>query len=128
MAKRVAEIRDDQVQQLYTAVGALVSPEQAGELEQLGLTADGARLSEVERLRRPPTDNTPTELTRQAERLGELRAFALAEVDVSQIPEPAVTPGSLRARVESVHDSRAEPGAENGHAGGHGAGADPDWR
>lgn len=86
LAKRVAEIRDEQTQRLYTAVGALVSPEQAGELEQLVQTGEGARLSELERLRRPPTDNTPTELTRQVERLSELRAFALAEVDVSQIP------------------------------------------
>lgn len=53
LAKRVAEVRDEQSQRLYTAVGALVSPTRAGELEQLVQTADGARLSELERLRRP---------------------------------------------------------------------------
>lgn len=41
LAKRVAEIRDEQTQRLYTAVGALVSPEQAGELEQLVQTGEG---------------------------------------------------------------------------------------
>lgn len=86
LARRVGEIRDEQAQWLYTAVGELVSPEQASELEQLLRPADRARLSELERLRRSPTDNTPTELKQQAERLGELRAFELGEVDVSHTP------------------------------------------
>lgn len=85
LAKRVAEIRDEQAQRLYAAVGALVSPAQAGELEQLLFTG-GARLSELERLRRGPTDNTPTELKQQVERLGELREFELIDVDATQIP------------------------------------------
>lgn len=87
LSRRVGEIRDEQAQRLYTAVGALVSPEQAGELEQLVRVGDGARLSELERLRRSPTENTPTELARQVERLGELRGLELSELDVSRIPQ-----------------------------------------
>lgn len=86
LARRVGEIRDEQTQRLYTAVGALVSPEQAVELEQSLRSGEASRLSELERLRRSPTDNTPTELTRQVDRLGELRAFELGEVDVTHIP------------------------------------------
>lgn len=86
LARRVGEIRDEQTERLYVAVGGLVTPEQAGELERLVQAGDGAHRSELERLRRGPTNSTPTELKQQAERLGELRAFELSGVDVSRIP------------------------------------------
>jgi Transposase. len=86
LAKRVAEIREEQATRLYGAVTGLVSTEQAGMLEGLLRVDDGARTSTLERLRTGPRHSTPTELSRQVDRLSELRSFGLAEVDVPGIP------------------------------------------
>lgn len=71
---------------LYSTVAGLVSEQQAGELERLLVVPEGTRVSELERLRTPPTKNTPTELVGQVDRLGELRGFGLRALDVSTIP------------------------------------------
>jgi len=86
LAKRVAEVREEQASRLYAAVGGLVDGEQIGAVEGLLQVPAGARVSTLERLRTGPRQATLTELSRQVDRLGELRAFGLGEVDVSAIP------------------------------------------
>lgn len=86
LAKRVAEIREEQATRLYTAVSGLVPAEQTDVLQRLLWVPDESRISTLERLRTGPRQSTPSELYRQVDRLAELRAFGLSELDVSGIP------------------------------------------
>ncbi len=47
---------------------------------------EGARCSELERLRRPPTRSTGTAMARALERVEEISAFGLGRVDLSRVP------------------------------------------
>ena len=49
-------------------------------------TPEGARFSELERLRRPPTRTTGTAFARALERVDEIGAFQLGRLKLSQIP------------------------------------------
>jgi len=50
------------------------------------VTPEGARFSELERLRRPPTRTTGTAFARSLERVDEIGAFQLGRVRLSQVP------------------------------------------
>jgi hypothetical protein len=47
---------------------------------------EGARFSELERLRRPPTRSTGTAMARALERVEEIAAFGLGRVNLSRVP------------------------------------------
>ncbi|WP_406203293.1 hypothetical protein [Streptomyces decoyicus] len=82
-ARTVAERR------LYEAVARAASradPSLAPALAELLVVPEGKRVSELERLRTPPTKSTGTAMVRAMERVEEISAFALGRVNLSRVP------------------------------------------
>lgn len=61
-------------------------PSLAPALAELLVVPEGKRVSELERLRTPPTKSTGTAMVRAMERVEEISAFAPARVNLSRVP------------------------------------------
>jgi hypothetical protein len=89
LARAVAEARAVADRRLRTTVSRAVrraDPSLPAALVALLDVPDGARFSELERLRRPPTRSTGTAMARAMERVEEIAAFGLRRVDLSRVP------------------------------------------
>jgi Domain of unknown function (DUF4158) len=89
LARQVAEARAVADRRLHTTVSRAVrraDPSLPTALVALLDVPDGARFSELERLRRPPTRSTGTAMARAMERVEEIAAFGLRRVDLSRVP------------------------------------------
>ncbi|MEO7195630.1 MAG: Tn3 family transposase [Pseudonocardiaceae bacterium] len=89
LARRVAEARAVADRRLHTTVSRAIrraDPSLPAALVALLDVPDGARFSELERLRRPPTRSTGTAMARAMERVEEIAAFGLRRVDLSRVP------------------------------------------
>jgi hypothetical protein len=90
LARLVAAVRERATRRLHDRLVAAAPPELVARLEKL-LVPDGARRSELDRLRRPPFTPTITGLVRALERLAEVRALGVGECDLSGLPARRVT-------------------------------------
>lgn len=89
LARQVSEARTVAERRLYEAVARAASradPALASALAQLLVVPEGKRVSELERLRIPPTKSTGTAMVRAMERVEGISAFALGRVNLSRLP------------------------------------------
>ncbi|WP_439650353.1 DUF4158 domain-containing protein [Microtetraspora malaysiensis] len=89
LARQVSEARTVAERRLYEAVTRAASqadPSLARALAELLVVPEGKRVSELERLRTPPTKSTGTAMVRAMERVEEISAFALGRVNLSRVP------------------------------------------
>jgi hypothetical protein len=89
LARQVSEARTVAERRLYESVARAaqkadrtLAPALVGLLE----VSEGKRVSELERLRTPPTKSTGTAMARAMERVEEISAFALGRVNLSRVP------------------------------------------
>lgn len=89
LARQVSEARTVAERRLYEAVARAAhraDPQLAPALAELLAVPEGKRVSELERLRTPPTKSTGTAMVRAMERVEEISAFALGRVNLSRVP------------------------------------------
>lgn len=89
LARQVSEARAVAERRLHTTVARAVrraDPSLPTALVSLLDVPEGARFSELERLRRPPTRSTGTAMARALERVEEIAAFRLGRVDLWRVP------------------------------------------
>ncbi len=89
LARKVSEVRAVAEKRLHATVARAAHRADAalpGDLVATLVTPEGARFSELERLRRPPTRTTGTAFARSLERVDEIGAFGLGRVRLSQVP------------------------------------------
>jgi hypothetical protein len=83
---------------------------------------EGKRVSELERLRTPPTKSTGTAMARAMERVEEISAFALGRVNLSRVPVNRLnTLARYGAAEQGADDSAGAGAAQDGAADGGGA-------
>lgn len=78
LARLVAAVRDRAARRPHTRLTAAAPPELVARLEKLLLVPQGARRSELDRLRRPPFTPTITGLVKALQRLEEVRGLGRA--------------------------------------------------
>lgn len=89
LARQVSEARTVAERRLYETVARAAlraDPSLAPALAELLVVPEGKRVSELERLRTPPTKSTGTAMVRALERVEEISAFALGRVNPSRVP------------------------------------------
>ena len=86
LARLVAAVRDRAAGRLHSRLAATAPPELAARLEKLLLVPEGARRSDLDRLRRPPFSPTITGLVNALQRLDEVRGLGAGALDLSGIP------------------------------------------
>jgi len=89
LARQVAEVRGTAEQRLYaTVAGAARRADGALPADLVALldVPEGRRVSELERLRRPPTRTTGTSMAKALERVDEIAAFRLGRVRIDKVP------------------------------------------
>jgi hypothetical protein len=86
LARLVARVRDAALQRLWDALSALLTPAQARLLEDLLEVPDGARVSDLERLRRGPTATSGKALVGALDRIGEVAGLGLGGTDLTAVP------------------------------------------
>jgi hypothetical protein len=86
LARLVAAVRDRAARRLHTRLVAAAPAELVARLEKLLLVPEGARRSELDRLRRPPFTPTITGLVKALQRLEEVRGLGAGALDLSGLP------------------------------------------
>jgi TnpA family transposase len=89
LARKVSEVRAVAEKRLHVTVARAAHRADTAlpaDLVATLVTPEGARFSELERLRRPPTRTTGTAFARSLERVDEIGAFGLGRVRLSQVP------------------------------------------
>ncbi|MDX3134584.1 DUF4158 domain-containing protein [Streptomyces europaeiscabiei] len=88
LARQVSEARTTAERRLYEAVAraAQRADPALAPLAELLVVPEGKRVSELERLRTPPTKSTGTAMVRAMERVEEISAFALGRVNLTRVP------------------------------------------
>lgn len=89
LAKQVASVRQVAEKRLYATVAGAARRADASlsaDLVALLGVPDGRRISELERLRRPPTRTTGASLAKALERVDEISAFRLGRVKLDKVP------------------------------------------
>ncbi|MCQ4083913.1 Tn3 family transposase [Streptomyces sp. RB6PN25] len=89
LARQVAEVRKVAENRLYATVANATRRADGAlprDLVALLEVPEGRRVSELERLRRPPTRTTGTSMAKALERVDEISAFRLGRVKVDKVP------------------------------------------
>ncbi|HEY9328469.1 MAG TPA: Tn3 family transposase [Streptomyces sp.] len=89
LAKQVAAVRSVTEKRLYATVANAARRADASlpaDLVALLEVPEGRRISELERLRRPPTRTTGTGMAKALERVDEISAFHLGRVKLDRVP------------------------------------------
>ena len=89
LAKQVASVRQVAEKRLYATVAGAARRADASlsaDLVALLGVPEGRRISELERLRRPPTRTTGAGLAKALERVDEISAFRLGRVKLDKVP------------------------------------------
>ncbi|MFF1921347.1 Tn3 family transposase [Streptomyces sp. NPDC058221] len=86
LARLVASVREAANQRLWDSLYRLLSTGQRAVLDSLLTVPPGARVSELDRLRRGPVRISGPQMKWALERAAEIDAFGMGELDVSGIP------------------------------------------
>ncbi|MGW1641561.1 Tn3 family transposase [Streptomyces lavendulae] len=89
LVRQVAEVRTVAERRLYATVAGAArraDPSLPDDLVALLQVPEGKRISELERLRRPPTRTTGTSMAKALERVDEISAFHLGRVKLDKVP------------------------------------------
>ncbi len=111
LAKLVARVRDEAMQRLWDVLAAVVTPAQARMLELLLEVPDGARFSDLERLRNGPRTRSGKAII---ERLESLQVDSARDTSAQWTPGGFTTTGSARSIscwaswTSPRHDSRPQ--------------------
>ncbi len=90
LSRLVARVREATMQRLWDTVAAMVTPAQARVLEALLEVPDGARISDLERLRTGPTTVSGKAMVAALDRVAELAALGLGCLDLDAVPHRRV--------------------------------------
>jgi hypothetical protein len=90
LTRLVARVRDSGLARLWDTLAASLTAVQAQALERLLEVPDGARASELERLRRGPTRVSGRAMTAALDRVSELTAIGVSDVAVGAVPRRRV--------------------------------------
>ena len=91
LVRTVGSVRERATRRLWYRLARAAPPEVVERLEALLVVPEGKRRSELDRLRRPPFAPTITGLVQALERLAEVRALEVGDVDLSALPPRRVT-------------------------------------
>ncbi|MEU3170240.1 DUF4158 domain-containing protein [Streptosporangium sp. NPDC006930] len=119
LTKLVGHVREEATQRLWESLCELLSTEQRRMLDLLLEVPDGARISELERLRKGPTKESGPQMGKALKRIIEVAGLGISEMDVAAVGGA----GPLRAEREGAGDQAASGGAPAGDgaaAGGPG--------
>ena len=86
LARVVGSVRERATRRLWSRLARTALPEVVEALEALLVVPEGKRRSELDRLRRPPFAPTITGLVQALDRLGEVRALGVGNLDLSRLP------------------------------------------
>ena len=86
LARLVSRVRGRTSDRLWRALGARLGPDHRMALEALLQAGDDSRRSELDRLRRSPTAINGTSLRDALERIEEIRALGVGDLDLSRVP------------------------------------------
>lgn len=86
LARLVAQVRDKAAARLWRALARTLEPRQAARLETLLVADEDSRQSPLELLRRAPTRVSVAGLVGALERLQEIRALGVDQIDLSAVP------------------------------------------
>ncbi|MGH9156718.1 MAG: DUF4158 domain-containing protein, partial [Acidimicrobiales bacterium] len=91
LARLVARVRDEATRRLYDTLADVPSPEQRRRLEGLLEVPAGARVSDLERWRRPPAKPSGPALVKALDRTAEIAALGLGGLDLgARVPRRRV--------------------------------------
>ncbi|MDP8901137.1 MAG: DUF4158 domain-containing protein [Actinomycetota bacterium] len=90
LARLVARVRNEALQRLWETLAALVTAQQARQLEVLLEVPDGSRSSDLERLRKGPTTVSGKSMAHALDRVAEIAALGLGGTDLSGVPRRRV--------------------------------------
>jgi hypothetical protein len=90
LARLVARIRDAATQRLWDTLAALLTPVQRRQLELLLEVPDGARVSDLDRLRKGPVTPSGRAMVKALDRASEIAGLGLGAVDVGAVPHRRV--------------------------------------
>jgi len=86
LSRLIAAIRERSSQRLWKRLVDTATPDLVEQLDQLLVVPDGKRRSELDRLRRSPFSPTVAGLVQALDRLSEVRALRVGELDLSRLP------------------------------------------
>ena len=90
LRRLVARVREATMQRLWDTVAAMVTPAQAQMLEMLLEVPEGARTSDLERLRTGPTTVSGKAMVAARDRVAALAALGLGALDLEAVPQRRV--------------------------------------
>ncbi|MEP6856062.1 MAG: Tn3 family transposase [Pedococcus sp.] len=90
LARLVARVREEGMQRLWDTLAALLTSVQASALESLLQTPAGARVSELERLRRGPTRVSGRAMVAALDRVSEITGIGVGGLDLGAVPHRRV--------------------------------------
>lgn len=103
LARLVARVRERTSALLWKRLGAIPSAEQRVCLETLSVVPEGTKQSHLERLRHPPARTSSVALKEGLERLREIRAMGVHQLDLGKLP-----PGRIAALAHFANAARAQ--------------------
>lgn len=104
LARMVARVRERVARRLWSRLAGMVDDDHRRRLEGLLEVPEGERVSRLERLRRPPTDLTARAMTAAIERIGQLRAYDVSDLDLSGLPPCRVAALARHATAARARD------------------------
>lgn len=90
LRRLVARVRDVATQRLWEVLAAMLTPEQARALDLLLDVPDGARSSDLDRLRKGPTMTSGKAMVAALDRVAELAALGLGSLRLDAVPQRRV--------------------------------------
>lgn len=86
LLRLVGSVRERATQRLWARLAAIPPPEVTAALEALLVVPEGRRRSELDRLRRPPFSPTISGLVQALDRLADVRALGVGDLDLTALP------------------------------------------
>jgi hypothetical protein len=110
LARLVARVRDEATQRLFDTLASLPSPEQRSLLDALLEVPAGARISDLERWRRSPTKASGPAMVKALERVTEIAALGMGDVDLeAAVPHRRVVELARYGMAGSAQQLRRHP-------------------